>query len=115
MAELDTLAGAVQRKVPTVTREEAAEIAVHVLADGLAIALADAGWELSADIDEPLRCRLGDRELEPLDEVLGMAEGTHLARPRGRRERRRSAIAEPAARAAARRAKGPIDMGPSGC
>jgi len=62
-----------------VTREEAAEIALQVLADGLAIALAGAGWELSADIDEPLRARLGDRELEPLDEVLGMAEGTHAA------------------------------------
>jgi hypothetical protein len=78
VAGLDALAGAVHRKLPTVTREEAAEIAVHVLADGLAIALADAGWELSADIDAPLRARLGERELEPLDEVLGMAEGTHL-------------------------------------
>jgi hypothetical protein len=78
VAGLDTLASAVHRKLPTVTREEAAEIAVHVLADGLAIALAGAGWALSADIDEPLRARMGDRELEPLDEVLGMTEGTHL-------------------------------------
>jgi hypothetical protein len=77
LAGLDTLAGVVHRKLPTVTREEAAEIAVHVLADGLAIALAGAGWELSADIDKPLRARLGGRALDPLDEVLGMVEGTH--------------------------------------
>jgi hypothetical protein len=78
VAGLAALTTAVHRKVPTVTREEAAEIALHVLAGGLGLALAGAGWELSADIDEPLRARLGDRELEPIDEVLGMAEGTHL-------------------------------------
>jgi hypothetical protein len=53
LAGLGELASAVHRKVPTLSREEAAEIAVHVLADGLGIALAGAGWELSADIDEP--------------------------------------------------------------
>ena len=78
VAGLDSLASRVHRKVPTMSREEAAEIAVQVLADGLAVALADAGWELTADINEPLRCRLGDREFSPLDEVLGMTEGTHL-------------------------------------
>jgi hypothetical protein len=78
LARLSELASAVHRKVPTLSREEAAEIAVHVLADGLGIALAGAGWELTADINQPLRARLGDRELEPLDEVLGMVEGTHL-------------------------------------
>lgn len=75
---LDPLASQVQRRLPTVAPADAAAIAVHALADGLVVALADAGWELTAGISEPLRCRLGDRELQPLDEVMGMAEGTHL-------------------------------------
>jgi hypothetical protein len=78
VAGLSELASQVQRRLPALSLEEAAEIAAGALADGLVVALANAGWELTADINETLRCRLGDHVLEPLDEVVGMVEGTHL-------------------------------------
>ena len=95
------------------SREEAAEIAVQVLADGLAVALADAGWELTADINEPLRCRLGDREFSPLDEVLGMTEGDPPADRLGGASAGARHRGSAAAAVETRRA--PCRVGPFGC
>jgi hypothetical protein len=36
-------------------------------------------WQVTGDIGEPLRCRLDGREIEPVDEVMRLAEGTRSA------------------------------------
>jgi hypothetical protein len=76
VTHIEPLARQVQRRLPTSAPEDVAQITVLALADGLVVALADAGWEVTSDLGQPLRCRQGEHELEPLDDVFGLAEGT---------------------------------------
>jgi hypothetical protein len=59
------LAGEVQRREPDIGYEDAAALVPAVLRDGLLLALDDAGWEVTANLAEPVLCRHAGQEVVP--------------------------------------------------
>jgi len=59
------LAGDVQRREPDIGYDDAVALVPAVLRDGLLLALEGAGWELTANLAEPLLCRHAGHEVVP--------------------------------------------------
>ena len=66
---------AVRRREPDATFEDAADVVLAVLRDGLLVALADNGWEVSAELVEPVRCRRDGQEVQPSKVVGELLDG----------------------------------------
>jgi Zn-dependent protease with chaperone function len=75
VARSGQLAGEIQRREPDIRFEDAAALAPVVLRDALLVALADAGWEVTAGLAEPVTCRHGGHELQPAAVVGALREG----------------------------------------
>jgi Zn-dependent protease with chaperone function len=73
-ADRDRLAGEVQRHDRELGRDDAHSLVLHVLRDGLLVALADNGWTVSAEPAQPVMCRRGEHELAPAAVVAELTE-----------------------------------------
>ena len=65
VARKTQLAGEAQRTDPDLNFDEATALVPALLRDGLLVALADDGWDVTADLAQPVTCRRDGREVVP--------------------------------------------------